>query len=113
MARGHLRFPDTGQPEPDDAVTDALAAFGLETQDAVPADDDFYLWPENVAIFNLWLAVQTQWNTDTGQRTGLDYAGVVACMGVMQLRKKDRQEHFYCLQQMERATLDEWSKKQR
>ena len=34
--------------------------FGLQTVEPLDLDDEFALWPENVAVFNFWLAVQTQ-----------------------------------------------------
>jgi len=58
----------------------------------------------------LWLAVQTQWHTDNGHRTGLDYPGIEVCIRNAGFRKKDRPWYFAAIQAMERAALDEWSK---
>jgi hypothetical protein len=73
-------------------------------------EDDFFLWPENVAAFNLWLSVQTQWHTDSGRRTGLNYPGVDICLRHMAAPKQEKQWHFHAIQAMERAALDEWSR---
>jgi hypothetical protein len=75
-------------------------------------EEDFFLWPENVAAFNLWRSVQTQWNTDFGRRTGLNYPGVQICINNMAPPKKERQWYFAAIQAMEHAALDEWSRKQ-
>ena len=80
--------------------------------ESTPAlEDEFWLWPANVAVFNLWLAIQTQWHVGMNGRTGLDYASVEACMRLHQVRKKEQREMFVGLQAMEQAALDEWSKK--
>lgn len=111
LARGELRFPDSDEPAPEDAIADALAAVGLRMESTLAAEEEFYLWPENVPTFNLWLAVQTQWHAGMNGRTGLDYAGVDVCMRLHQVRKKEQREMFVGLQAMEQAALDEWSKK--
>jgi hypothetical protein len=61
-----------------------------------------------VAAFNLWLSVQTQWHTDNGSRTGLNYPGVDMCIRYMDAPKKERRWYFAAIQAMERAAVDEW-----
>ena len=112
LARGELRFPDGDETLPEDAIATALAAIGLQMESTPAAEEEFHLWPENVATFNLWLAVQTQWRVGMNGRTGLDYSAVDVCMRLHQVRKKEQREMFVGLQAMEQATLDEWSKKQ-
>ncbi len=110
MARGQLRIGDQQEREPEDEVVDALAAFGLQAEETLEIDDKFALWPECVDVFKLWQAVQTQWRTGgMGGATGLDYAGVEACMKLRGIRNKDRTELFNGLQVMEQATLQEWA----
>lgn len=71
-----------------------------------------YLWPQNIPAWNLWMRVQTQWHCAgmDGRRTGLDYAGVQACMGLAGIPRKLRAEVFALLQAMEGAALDEWAR---
>lgn len=114
MACGQLR---TG-PDRDEArqseIDEALAAVGLVATAPVERDEVFALWPENVPTFNFWQAVQTQWSAaGTGYPTGLDYAGVAACMDLHGIRKAARAELFVGLQVMEQATLTAWSKQKK
>jgi hypothetical protein len=90
-------------------VNAAAAAFGLALEEEVELEEDFYVWPENVLAFNLWLSVQTQWLTDAGVRTGLNYPGVETCIKHMPIPKKERPWYFAAIQSMERAALEEWS----
>jgi hypothetical protein len=114
MARGQLRFPeqDESAQAPADEIAEALAAVGLCLEDAadVMAEDEFYLWPENVAVFNFWMLVQTQWMSDSGVRTGLNHASVEADMRMAGVKKKHRAEYFRLVVAMECGALDEWSK---
>jgi hypothetical protein len=91
-------------------VNEAAKAFGLVIVEELELEDDFFLWPENVAAFNLWLSVQTQWRTDNGYRTGLDYPGVDMCLRYLDAPKKEKRWYFTALQAMERAALEEWSR---
>lgn len=93
---------------------ESAAAFGLVLE---PADisqavlvNEFFLWPENLVSFNLWLAVQTQWRTDKGRRTGLDYAGVRAGIQMRHAGKAASREFELYLFGMEQAALEEFSK---
>ena len=106
-----MRFQDDDEATPEDAIEQALAAIGLRLESSLAPEEEFYLWPENVATFNLWLSLQTQWITGMNGRTGLNYAGVEVCMRLHQVRKKEQREMFVGLQAMEHAALDEWSKK--
>jgi hypothetical protein len=109
-----LRIPGPEQPAPEEHLDQAFAAFGLvlapDTQ--LDLEEDFFLWPENVAAFNLWLEVQTQWHTDNGVRTGLNYPGVDICIRYMAAPKKEKPWYFAAIKAMERAALDEWSRQQ-
>ena len=111
MAGGQLRFPKADDP-PAAARLDADAAgFGFYVVgDDMPVEEEFHLWPESCGVWSLWLSVQTQWFTDNGIRTRLDYSGVKECMSHQAIRKKERPEYFATLQAMEFAALDEWAK---
>jgi hypothetical protein len=79
-------------------------------QRAAAPVEEFWLWPENQAAWNLWLSVQTQWRTGMGGRESLDYPGVEVVMrhGV---RPKDRRRRFAEIQLMERVALRTWAAK--
>jgi hypothetical protein len=36
------------------------------------------VWPENWEAVHLFIRCQTQWRTDSGHRTGLDYGAMLA-----------------------------------
>ena len=111
-------------PEQDDADTpvtvsqgntaDALAAWGLVAEGPLPAPQAsskvYYLWPENLLVYRLWRACQTQWKDGMGGRTGLDYTGVEIVMHRrFGLRGKKGDEPFALLQAMEIAALNGWA----
>lgn len=115
MARGRLRFPTAADacPKPDEEIADALAGFGLvmeaDEDEDEPVEDEFFLWPENVPPFELWLSVQTQWVIGMNGPAGLNYAGVHACMSLQGVKKKKQAGYFAAIQSMESAMLDELS----
>ncbi|MDQ2821933.1 MAG: DUF1799 domain-containing protein [Pseudomonadota bacterium] len=114
MARGDLIVPSAARDDTQDSFNESVAGFGLvvEGPDQVKLDE-FYLWPENVATFNLWGEIQTQWRISDGQRTGLIYEGVMICLNLCPaIRKRERTEVFRLLQAMECASLNEWLSKQ-
>lgn len=107
-ARGE--FAVVGHGEQDEA----LAAFGLELEGKTPErrQPEFWLWPENVPVWQLWQAVQTQWRIGMAGATGLDYAGVEALVRMRRLSSRaEMPELIEGLQTMEVATLDEWARK--
>lgn len=111
MACGQLRFGGEDEQEPEDAVAEALAAFGLKAESALVIDEDFYLWPENEPAFRLWLAVQTQWLfKPDGARAGLNYPGVKVEMEMRGVRKKGREQLWSLVKVMEHACLSEWAR---
>lgn len=91
-------------------VDEALAALGLVPDRPVErAPEEFHLWPECLPVFDLWLAVQTQWRMGMQGPTGLDYAGVEAVMRHgPRLPPRRRRERFELLRAMERTALDHW-----
>lgn len=111
MACGQLRFGgDDDEPEPEDQVAEALAAFGLVADKPLNLDDEFYLWPENEDVFGLWLAVQSQWDRSEGVRYKLDYPGVKVVMGMREIRKREQKLQFALIQVMESASITEWAR---
>lgn len=112
LARGQLRiaYDDESDGEPEEVISAALAALGLEVEEPLELEEEFALWPECVPTFQFWQAVQTQWRIGmTGRATGLDYQGVKACMELCGIPRKKRTELFAGIRAMERATLNEWA----
>lgn len=95
----------------------ALEAFGLQASDddqstSNTAADTFWLWPECVPVWALWLDVQTQWRYAgmDAQRAGLDYTAVSGwARGVSGLRGVDYIDAMRCIQVMERAAMGVWA----
>lgn len=79
----------------------------LAAQSAEPEPDELaYLWPCNVATWNVWCDVQSQWRHGMAGRTGLDYAGVRAHLDELGLAGDDRRFAYDGIRAAERATLD-------
>jgi hypothetical protein len=116
LARGHLQIDrdDDLDDQPHDDQANALAALGLvldgEGTPPVP-EDEFHLWPEHERALHCYLACQSQWRRDFGDRIGLDYQGVQAVIARrFRLQGSEADELFCQLQAMERAALDEWAR---
>jgi hypothetical protein len=71
-----------------------------------PATVEVFLWPCNVATWQHWQAVQSQWRVGMGGETGLDYAGVRAYLREQGFKRKKRQRLFALLQAAERGHLE-------
>jgi len=87
----------------------AFAAFGLKVEGELELEEEFYLWPENLPMFNFWLAVQTQWIWEEGRRMGLNYAGVEARLRHWPVAKKERTHFFELVGALESECLQAWS----
>lgn len=91
-----------------DHRNEALAAFGLVIEGDEPqGPEPFFLWPENLPTWHLWLDVQTQWRSAFDGPTGLDYTGVRTFMEMRRVRRPRQQ--FELLVVMERAALTAWA----
>lgn len=119
QARGLLHIPGS-RDAPEAEFEEALAAFGFrqgggegEEGGQPEVASKCYLWPCNVAAFNTWQRVQTQWRENAmGERTGLDYASVASYLReVPAIKARDRAELFGFLQAMELAALAAWAEK--
>lgn len=89
-----------------------MALLGIYCDSAMAVDEDeFWLWPDNEDAFQLWLTLQSQWTIGMAGPTGLNYAGVEACMRMQGIRASRQREFFRLIQVMEQAALDEWSSK--
>lgn len=78
-----------------------------------PGEDEFFLWPECVGIFEAWLASQTQWRTGAAGATGLDYTGVATVLDEFGFARSspERREAFDSLRACELETLSIWSER--
>lgn len=114
QARGKLDLTPSAQDPSQDLSHDEpppLACFGLQTAaPSTPQPRLCYLWPCNVAAFNHWQRVQTQWREGMGGRSGLDYTAVCSYLrDVCGLKKTALQSMFASLQAMELAALEAWA----
>lgn len=90
-----------------------MAALGIYCEEELDVEDDeFWLWPDNEEMFHLWLSLQTQWSIGMAGPTGLNYAGVEACMRMQGIKAKKQHGFFMLIQAMEQSALDEWKSKQ-
>lgn len=76
--------------------------------DPIQSEGSFYLWPENLRTWQLWLAIQTQWVCSMSGHTGLAYAGVMVVIGHHIKNRRRQKQTFMELQAMERAALEAW-----
>lgn len=106
--------PDIDAPDAPDAASEvdaALAAWGLVAEAPLQSagDEVFWLWPDNLATFDLWrYRLQTQWRVGMAGPTGLDYPGVECVLRMQGLRGRQRTDTFAQLQVMEQACLNAW-----
>ncbi len=87
-----------------------LAKLGPQPGYTAPQQEHI-LWPCNVASWEHWNQVQTQWRAGMGGATGLDYAGVRAYLDEQSLPADDRAHVWACITACERATLHAWAEK--
>lgn len=90
-----------------------MAAFGLVPEGpavvAGPPRRVFYLWPENLWMWELWLACRTQWHHGAeSEKTGLNYPGCEVVMRRRRVPHARRDRAFELLQAMELEALDAW-----
>lgn len=81
---------------------------------AAPESDVFWMLPESVPVWLLWMRLQTQWRVGPmGHRIGLDYPGVelfLRAMGYGHQRRRSFAKTLLDVQAMESAALSEWAK---
>lgn len=67
------------------------------------------IYPENVAVWDAWLALETQWRMAVGAGgaawLGLDYAAIPGVLKLLGVRKGDRSRVFAGLREMEAVAL--------
>lgn len=88
------------------APLDAIAAAQALAEAKPPAQEEFVVYADNVATFNAFVSLRTQWQYAgmAGQRVGLDYAGVSAWMALF-IHQRRRRSLMSDLMLMESAVL--------
>ena len=66
---------------------------------------EFFLWPCNVEAWHHWMAVQTMWRSDGGERTGLCVQDLHAYMELCGVLHVDRQALYALLHECELEAL--------
>lgn len=69
----------------------------------------FYLWPCNVGAWQAFQALRTQWRTGMAGATGLDYAAVIAWLGLQGHRGAAARRLMAGIQACEAGTLQAWA----
>ena len=72
---------------------------------SAPPPVDVYLWPDNVAAWQVWQGLQTQWRHSMAGATGLCYASVCAYLDEEGLQGDERQHVWQCIRAAEREVL--------
>ena len=71
----------------------------------------YYIWPENVRLWQIWQHCQTLWRVGVQGREGLDRPGLWTQLHeVDRIKPRKSKEVWGCMLAMERAALDVWAK---
>ncbi len=96
----------TGAPDAGDAQFWEALGVPPELRDGIQACAAVTpLWQDNVASFEIFVALQTQWRIGMGGPTGLDYAAVPVVMELQQVAPDDRRRIFDDVRVMEAEAL--------
>ena len=82
-----------------------LTAFGLTMEEASEGSQ-VEIWPDNWHAVNVFLGMVTQWRSDFGVRTGLDYGVLPIVMRMVGVPVGERSAVFEDLRVMEDAALE-------
>lgn len=86
-----------------------MAVWGLYAEAPLVAPaQKFYLWPENVPYWDLFMACHTQWHHGMEGRVSLNYPGVEVVMERRRIPLRKRNRAFELLQAMETGALQGW-----
>lgn len=66
---------------------------------------DFWLWSENAAAWELFLACATQWRYGLNGVTGLDYSALVPVMAVHEIPASEQRDTLDRVRLLERGVL--------
>lgn len=107
LARGELT-DGTDDAAQADQLDEQLAFWGIPQGPVAPPSEVFYLWPENLPAWKLWLAVRTQWHHGFDGPTGAIYQGWEIVMRRRRIPPRERDRYFALLQAMELGALEGW-----
>lgn len=82
-----------------------MAEFGL-VEDDLEQGESLRVWPENIAVTRVFLAMQTQWRTGMSGPTGLDYGALPEVWRRLKVLPAERDETFADLRVIEIAALN-------
>lgn len=85
-----------------------LAEFGLTPEDR--PEEDFFIWKENYAAFNLFYRFNTQWRVGMSGVVGLDYNVFQHEMDRLKLSDEEYDDMMYCLNIIESTAIAEINK---
>lgn len=74
-------------------------------------ESDLDVLEDNLPAVRVFCALQTQWRSGMGGRTGLDYAVLPAVFDLHGIRRKRRPDVFSGVRVMEAETLNIWSER--
>ena len=95
-----------GQPDAGDEQFWQALGIPPEMRDGIVATSAVTpIWPDNLAPFEVFAALQTQWRVGMGGPTGLDYAAVPVVMEMQEVAPGDRRRVFEDLRVMEAEAL--------
>lgn len=84
----------------------------LEDEPDLGKEPCFYLWPENVWMWQVFIACRTQWRSGFVGATGLDYAGVQTVFEKkLRIPRRKQDEAWRLLDAMEIGALLGWGEK--
>lgn len=91
------------------SIDASLAAFGLKQER--PAEEHLDIWPENLAAFNLFYRLRSQWAVGPAGVVGLNYSGFEFWLVSEGVPQADWLEVADAVQVLEFETLRLWRKK--
>jgi hypothetical protein len=89
-----------------------LAQLAQRLEAVAPPSEEppVYLWPDNVAAWEAFIDLQTQWRVGFNGRTGLDYAAVLAHLRAVVADDAERADIYAGVRACEGGALEAWAK---
>ncbi|MGZ9713899.1 DUF1799 domain-containing protein [Glaciimonas sp. GNP009] len=79
----------------------------MEEASGPPVD----IWPDNLTVINVFVAMSTQWRVGMAGATGLDYTALPHVMRLVGVLPKERADVFNGIRTMEDVALETMRKK--
>lgn len=74
------------------------------------SSEDYELWPEHVLPLEIFQACNTQWRiAPSGHIVGLDYSVLEPVFKIYKVKKKNREDVFWCIRMIESGALESFS----